>query len=57
MHEIFVFVEEETYDCWTLTSNKKKRKLVAADKRIMKILIQFVGIDPAAHPQTMWKFL
>ena len=56
MHEIFVFVEEETYDSWTLTSNKK-RKLVAADKRIMKILTQFVGNDPAAPPQTMWEFL
>ena len=49
MHEIFVFVEEETYDSWTLTSNKKW-KLVAADKRIMKILTQFVGNDPAAPP-------
>ena len=56
MHEIFAFVEEETYDSWTLTS-KKKRKLVAADKRIMKILKQFVGNDPVAPPQTMWEFL
>ena len=56
MHEIFVFVEEETYDSCTLTSNKK-RKLVTADERIMKILTQFVGNDPAAPPQTKWEFL
>ena len=35
----------------------KKKKLVAADKRIVKILTQFVGNDPAAPPQTMWEFL
>ena len=35
----------------------KKRKLVAANKRIMKILTQFVRNDPAAPPQTTWEFL
>ena len=35
----------------------KKKKLVAADKGIMKILTQFVGNDPATPPQTMWEFL